>query len=113
LIKACKKNEPESEVATARVQLRKKARDAIHKAFDPDGLNLDFILAPADSALAVPAAVAGYPLGVTPLGILDYNGRPFGLCFIGKAGAEEKMLRFMVAFESLFPVRGIPKLLAQ
>lgn len=43
-----------------------------------------------------------------PLGLLDYNGRPFGLGLMGKPGREDQMFRFMSAFEAIFPQREIP-----
>lgn len=43
-----------------------------------------------------------------PLGILDYNGRPFGLGLVAQAGREDLMFQFMSAFEASFPKRGIP-----
>lgn len=46
-----------------------------------------------------------------PLGVLDYNGRPFGLGLIAKAGREDLMFQFMSAFEATFPQRRIPNLL--
>jgi amidase len=44
-----------------------------------------------------------------PLGILDFNGRPFALGIIAQAGREDLMFQFMSAFERIFPKRQIPK----
>ena len=46
-----------------------------------------------------------------PLGLLDYNGRPFGLGLIAKAGREDLIFQFMSAYEATFPKRPIPELL--
>ena len=43
-----------------------------------------------------------------PLGILDYNGRPFGLGLVAQGGREDLMFQFMSAFEANFPERGLP-----
>lgn len=43
-----------------------------------------------------------------PLGVLDYNGRPFGMGLIAKSGQEGLMLQFMSAFEAFFPKRKVP-----
>ena len=43
-----------------------------------------------------------------PLGILDYNGRPFGLGLVAQAGREDLMFQFMSAFEAVFPKRANP-----
>lgn len=43
-----------------------------------------------------------------PLGILDYNGRPFGLGLVAQGGREDLMFQFMIAFEANFPERGLP-----
>ena len=46
-----------------------------------------------------------------PLGTLDFNGRPFGLALMAKAGDEKLMFQFMSAFEANFPKRKVPPLL--
>lgn len=43
-----------------------------------------------------------------PLGVLDFNGRPFGLGIIAQAGREDLMFQFMSAFERHFPPRPVP-----
>lgn len=43
-----------------------------------------------------------------PLGVLDYNGRPFGLAIMAQAGREDLLFRFMSAYEAVFPKRSVP-----
>ena len=50
----------------------------------------------------------GYPVMAMPLGRLKYNGRPFGICVMAKAGAEDVMLRFMAAYERAIGPRVVP-----
>lgn len=52
--------------------------------------------------------VLGYPIGTVPLGTVDYNGRPFGLAIIAKAGREDVILAFMSAFEAMSKERPVP-----
>ena len=52
--------------------------------------------------------MSGYPLGTVPLGLLNYNGRPFGLGIMAKAAREDLIIQFMSAFETKFPKRRIP-----
>ncbi|KAI1290544.1 amidase signature domain-containing protein [Xylaria venustula] len=87
---------------------REAAQHALDDAFELQGV--DMIAAPADSSLCVYAAQAGYPLATMPLGQLSYNGRPFGLCMVAKAGREESLLRFMAFYEECTPARPIPLL---
>ena len=47
-----------------------------------------------------------------PLGLLDYNGRPFALGLIAKASREDLMFQFMSAFEEIWPKRRVPPALA-
>lgn len=57
-------------------------------------------------------ARTGYPLATMPLGLLDYNGRPFGLGVIALAHREDLIFQFMSAFEAAFPKRKVPPALA-
>jgi Asp-tRNA(Asn)/Glu-tRNA(Gln) amidotransferase A subunit family amidase len=52
--------------------------------------------------------LTGYPIATMPLGILDYNGRPFGLAIVAMAGREDLMFQFMSAFEAVSEKRGVP-----
>ena len=58
--------------------------------------------------LFISLTLTGVPIASMPLGILDYNGRPFGLGLVAQAGGEDLMIQFMSAFEASFPKRGIP-----
>ncbi|KAH6652410.1 amidase signature domain-containing protein [Truncatella angustata] len=88
--------------------LREKAKGILREVFDREQINM--IAAPTDSALAVYAASAGYPIGNVPLGQLKYNQRPFGLCLIAEAHEEEKILQFMMAYETATDPRPTPHL---
>jgi amidase len=52
--------------------------------------------------------VLGYLIGTVPLGTIDYNGRPFGLAIIAKAGREDLIIEFMSAFEAVPKERPVP-----
>jgi len=108
LKKALAHNEPEEHIEKLRVGLRKLSIEAMEKVFHEN--DIDILVAPADSALAHPAATAGYPIAVTPLGALKYNNRPFGLCLVSKACREDLLLHFLTAFETHFPERPVPNL---
>jgi amidase len=85
---------------------------------------LDLVLCPGDSPLCLLSSATGlstvsgftkadetgYPIGTVPLGQLQHNGRPFGLCIMGKAGGESAMIRFMKNWEALMPARPVPEL---
>lgn len=47
--------------------------------------------------LTTTAAAAGYPIASVPLGLSTYNGRPFGLELLARAGAEDKLFEIMSA----------------
>lgn len=55
---------------------------------------------------------AGYPIATMPLGYLDYNGRPFGLCGIARAHQDNVLLKMQSAWEATFGLRLPPPLLA-
>lgn len=69
---------------------------------------IDVIIGPADSPMTSYATAAGYPLATLPVGILDYNGRPFGLTAITKAHGEPLLLNLQCAWEKMFP-RMLPE----
>ena len=52
--------------------------------------------------------VLGYPIGTVPLGIIGYNGHPFGLAIIAKAGREDLILAFMGLCEAISEKRSVP-----
>lgn len=107
----------------------------LDEVFDREQINI--IAAPGDSALCVHAAAAGeynfdcyisrltiprlcsrrlirtppgYPIATVPVGQLRYNGRPFGLCLVGRGGDEQSLLRFMAAYEAVSAPRPVPDL---
>nr|OQO27647.1 hypothetical protein B0A51_04415 [Rachicladosporium sp. CCFEE 5018] len=91
-------------------EFRKRAKDAL----DPIFQCVDVLVALGDSPLCTYAAGAGYPIATAPLDTIHYsekNERPFGLCFVAKAGGEETLLRFMEGCEQAFEPRPLPKLL--
>jgi amidase len=45
-----------------------------------------------------------------PLGYLDYNGRPHGLCAIARAREEGLLIQLQSAFEATFARRRPPTL---
>ncbi|KAI0466325.1 amidase signature domain-containing protein [Xylaria cf. heliscus] len=73
--------------------------------------NVDLLAFPMDSPCPRVAAAAGYPIATMPIGTLDYNGRPFGLAIIAKAGREDVMFSFMSAFEENSGPRAVPPIL--
>lgn len=98
------------------------AKEGVDKALQEH--NLDMIALPMDSPSPRIAAAAGrsshnrwtqiadhqsgYPIATVPLGKLDYNGRPFGLAIIAKAGREDLLFAFMSAFEAVSEPRPLP-----
>ncbi|KAH6845635.1 amidase signature domain-containing protein [Chaetomium sp. MPI-CAGE-AT-0009] len=48
----------------------------------------DIIIGTGESLLTTTAAAAGYPIATVPLGLSTFNGRPFGLELVARAGAE-------------------------
>lgn len=91
-------------------------------AFDEH--SLDVLAMPMDSPIASMAAASGksqswyikvsnthssgYPIATMPLGLLDYNGRPFGLGVMAKPDREDLIFQFLSAFEAKFPKRKVP-----
>lgn len=48
------------------------------------------------------------PVGTVPLGTYP-NGRPYGLCFVGRYSEDHKVLKIMQLYESTFPPRRVPQ----
>ena len=42
------------------------------------------------------------------MGYLDYNGKPYGLAVLARAGDDGLLLQFMSAFEAVFAKRQVP-----
>ena len=76
----------------------------IHTMAAASGLSKCSPDADAESLLTV----LGYPIGTVPLGLLDHNGRPFGMGVMAPPGREDLLFRFMSAFETGFPKRMTP-----
>ncbi|KAM7188507.1 amidase signature enzyme [Naviculisporaceae sp. PSN 640] len=89
--------------------VRELAQQGINEALD--AYKLDAIASLADSPLASIASAAGYPIATMPLGIMDLNGRPFGICMIARAGEEKNLFRIMSAWEILVERAPPPALL--
>ncbi|EXJ68778.1 uncharacterized protein A1O5_07709 [Cladophialophora psammophila CBS 110553] len=73
-----------------------------------DTYRADVIMAPADSLLINYAACSGYPIATLPLSYLDYNGRPFGLSVIARAGQDTLLIKVQSAWEATFGARKPP-----
>ncbi|KAF7547640.1 hypothetical protein G7Z17_g7591 [Cylindrodendrum hubeiense] len=83
-------------------ELRTIAKQLLDEVFNKEQINL--VVAPGDSSLCVHAAAA------VPIGQLRYNKRPFGLCLVAKAGHEDTLLRFMMAYEKISKPRPVPSI---
>lgn len=55
----------------------------------------------------------GYPIAQAPLSYLDYNGRPFGVSILAKAGQDALLVKVLSAWEATFPPRKPPPLLVE
>ncbi|KAI6080632.1 amidase signature enzyme [Hypoxylon rubiginosum] len=77
---------------------------------------LDVVIGPMDSPMCSLSCASGYPIANVPLGRYHLKGelsRPFGLGVIAGAGQESTLIRFMSAFEAIFPLRPIPERVLQ
>ncbi|EHK42024.1 hypothetical protein TRIATDRAFT_268254 [Trichoderma atroviride IMI 206040] len=106
---ALKCNIPATENAKTLASLRKLA--------GPDGIDkilklyqLDAIASLADSPISSVASAAGYPVATMPLGVLDLNGRPFGISMTTGKHQEKKLFQIMSAWETLGPRQPPPTL---
>ncbi|KAH8898126.1 amidase signature enzyme [Thozetella sp. PMI_491] len=106
LVKAVENTTTEEEINKMKEGLRPKAIELLDGVFEKEGV--DIMVGPTDGGLIIYAPAAGYPTANVPLGTLSYNGRPFGLTLIAKAGREDVLLRFMSAYEATFPDRPVP-----
>jgi amidase len=90
--------------------LRQSVRDSVEALWRET--DTDIIVGSAESLLTTTAAVAGYPIASVPLSLSTFNGRPFGLQLVARAGAEEKLFEVMSAWEATFPdARSPPPML--
>jgi amidase len=93
---------PEEAADNARARARKRLDDTFSKH------DIDVIVGPGDSPMTNYAASAGYPIATLPVGVLEFNGRPFGLTVIAKAHGEPMLIKLQSAWEKLFP-RKLPE----
>ncbi|KAJ2996750.1 hypothetical protein NUW58_g878 [Xylaria curta] len=96
------------EIAQLKQKLREMGKSIINRVLDAENVNC--IAAPADSAICIYTAAAGYPHITIPLGKLNYNGRPFGICVMARENDEAVLLRFMAAYESITAPRPVPSI---
>jgi amidase len=93
--------DPEEAAKDARARAQKRVDNILAKH------QIDIIIGPGDSSLTSFACAAGYPLASLPIGVLDFNGRPFGVTAITRAHGESLLVKLMSAWEKLFP-RKLP-----
>ncbi|KAL6837239.1 amidase signature domain-containing protein [Trichoderma camerunense] len=74
---------------------------------------LDAVASLADSPLSSVASAAGYPIATMPLGILDMNGRPFGISMTASKHQEGKLFQVMSAWETLGARQPPPALMEE
>lgn len=73
--------------------------------------SIDMILAPGDAPMFCLSSPAGYPNAAAPLGVCDFNGRPFGVQMLATAHGEGVLVRAMSAWEAVMPARRPPVML--
>ncbi|UKZ92115.1 uncharacterized protein TrAFT101_007083 [Trichoderma asperellum] len=80
----------------------------LRKLAGPDGIDqvlnlfkLDAVASLADSPISSVASAAGYPIATMPLGVLDLNGRPFGVIMTASKHQEKNLFQIMSAWETL------------
>ncbi|KAF2105614.1 amidase signature domain-containing protein [Lophiotrema nucula] len=84
------------------------AVDGVDKVIKEHGI--DVIVAPCDSFFAGVGVAAQYPLASIPFSYVESSGRPYGLHVIAKANEEDKIIKFMGAWEKTIAPRRIPDL---
>ncbi|KAH6609834.1 hypothetical protein Trco_003180 [Trichoderma cornu-damae] len=129
VLELCEKTNVTPEARAAYVShLEKFGRDeGVDKMFQEYGINI--IMGPLESPLysfaaacgqtCPPSAIdhenialtffvwhLGYPVAAMPLGYLDYNGRPHGLCAVARE--EGLLIQLQSAYEGAFPPRKPP-----
>ncbi|EHK16453.1 uncharacterized protein TRIVIDRAFT_40480 [Trichoderma virens Gv29-8] len=92
----------------------------LRKLAGPDGIDqilnlfkLDAVASLADSPLSSVASAAGYPIATMPLGVLDLNGRPFGVSMTASKHQEKKLFQIMSAWETLGTRQPPPALMKE
>jgi amidase len=81
-------------------RVRARARNCLGEVFS--NYKNDIIIGPADSLLTTFVAAAGYPLASMPIGVLDFDGRPFGITALTEAHGEPLLIQLMSVWERLF-----------
>ncbi|EEU40698.1 uncharacterized protein NECHADRAFT_76112 [Fusarium vanettenii 77-13-4] len=84
------------------------ATEGIDKVTSEQGV--DVVVCCSDSYFAGVSVAARYPMAAVPLGYIESSGRPYGLQAIAPAHQEAKLVRFMAAWERVFPPRRVPDL---
>ncbi|KAM0461455.1 hypothetical protein ACHAPV_004160 [Trichoderma viride] len=94
-----------------------KTLASLRKLAGPDGIDqtlslykLDAIASLSDSPISSVASAAGYPVATMPLGVLDLNGRPFGISMTASKHQEKMLFQIMSAWETLGPRQPPPAL---
>ncbi|KAH8805331.1 amidase signature domain-containing protein [Xylogone sp. PMI_703] len=96
----------EAHAKAMKTEMQRRAHENLEKQFQ----SCDIIVAYADSSLCRYSSAAGLPIACMPLATLKYseqNERPFGLCAVARS--EQLLLRFMAAYEAVFPPRPLPR----
>ncbi|KAI4858882.1 amidase signature enzyme [Hypoxylon rubiginosum] len=114
LIKAVEDRPTEEAYRKAIDHMTKVGKGGIDKVMEEH--QLDVVIGPMDSAICSLSCASGYPIANVPLGRYHLKGklsRPFGLGVMARAGQESTLVRFMSAFEAVFPPRPVPERVLQ
>ncbi|OIW31693.1 amidase signature enzyme [Coniochaeta ligniaria NRRL 30616] len=80
--------------------------NGIYKLFREQNLNI--LPFPMDSLMVFISAASGYPIATMPAGVIQADGRPYGLGIMAQAGSENLTFQFMSAFEAHSPPCALP-----
>ncbi|CAM1505655.1 Fc.00g112920.m01.CDS01 [Cosmosporella sp. VM-42] len=107
IIKLIKESRPDEEMAEWVEQCKRwAATEGIDKVVSEHGV--DVVVCCSDSYYAGVSVAARYPMAAVPLGYIESSGRPYGLQAIAPAHEEWKLVKFMAAWERVFPPRRLP-----
>ncbi|KAF2657867.1 amidase signature enzyme [Lophiostoma macrostomum CBS 122681] len=84
------------------------ATEGVDKVIEEHGV--DVIVAPCDSFFAGVSVASQYPLASIPFSYVTSSGRPYGLHVIARANEEDKIIKFMSAWEETMPPCRVPNL---
>ncbi|PQE17184.1 amidase family protein [Rutstroemia sp. NJR-2017a WRK4] len=78
-----------------------------------DTYGADIVIAPANGGWELwnPSSMSGYPVAAMPLGYLETNGAPFGMCAMARQHEEAKLIKFMKLWEDTIEPRKVPEML--